>query len=56
MAASWLLENKQEEGGHQAMIFGLLGALLLAATWAIETLAPFKDPGGPRRPCNFDGF
>ena len=42
MAASWLLEREKEEGGHQAIIFGLLAALLLAATWAIETLVPFE--------------
>jgi len=42
MAASWLLEKKQEEGGHQAIIFGLLSCLLLTATWAIETLVPFE--------------
>ena len=42
MAASWLLEKQKEEGGHQAIIFGLLAGLLLAATWAIETLVPFE--------------
>ena len=42
MAASWLLEKEKEEGGHQAIIFGLLATLLLAAAWAIETLVPFK--------------
>jgi hypothetical protein len=42
MAASWLLEKDKEEGGHQAIIFGLLAALLLAAGWAIETLVPFE--------------
>jgi hypothetical protein len=42
MAASWLLEREKEEGGHQAIIFGLLAGLLLAATWAIETLVPFE--------------
>ena len=42
MAASWLLEREKEEGGHQAIVFGLLAALLLAATWAIETLVPFE--------------
>ena len=42
MAASWLLEKEKEEGGHQAIIFGLLAGLLLAATWAIETLVPFE--------------
>jgi hypothetical protein len=41
MAASWLLEKQKEEGGHQAIIFGLLSGILLIATWAIETLAPF---------------
>lgn len=38
MAASWFLEKEKEEGGHQAIIFGLLAGLLLAAAWAIETL------------------
>jgi len=42
MAASWLLEKEKEEGGHQAIIFGLLAAILLAAAWAIETLVPFE--------------
>ena len=42
MAASWFLEKEQEEGGHQAIVFGLLAGLLLAATWAIETLVPFE--------------
>ena len=42
MAASWLLEKEKEEGGHQAIIFGLLAGLLLAAAWAIETLVPFE--------------
>jgi hypothetical protein len=42
MAASWLLEKEKVEGGHQAIIFGLLAGLLLAATWAIETLVPFE--------------
>jgi hypothetical protein len=43
MAASWLLERKKEEGGgHQAIIFGMLAALLLFASWAIETLVPFE--------------
>ena len=42
MAASWLLEKDKEEGGRQAIIFGMLAALLLAATWAIETLVPFE--------------
>ena len=42
MAASWSLEKEKEEGGHQAIIFGLLAGLLLAATWAIETLVPFE--------------
>jgi hypothetical protein len=45
MAASWLLEKEREEGGHQALIFGLLAALLLAADWAIESLAPFEGWG-----------
>jgi hypothetical protein len=40
MAASWLLEK--QEGGHQAIIFGLLAGLLLVADWAIETLVPFE--------------
>jgi len=40
MAASWFLEKEKEEGGHQAIIFGLLAGLLLAAAWAIETLVP----------------
>ncbi len=42
MAASWFLEKEKEEGGHQAIVFGLLAGLLLAATWAIETLVPFE--------------
>jgi hypothetical protein len=42
MAASWLLERKKDEGGHQAIIFGILAALLLFAAWAIETLVPFE--------------
>ena len=42
MAASWLLEKEKEEGGHQAIIFGLLAGLLLAAAWVIETLVPFE--------------
>ena len=42
MAASWLLEKQKEEGGHQAIIFGLLAGLLLTATWAIEALVPFE--------------
>ena len=42
MAASWLLERKKEEGGHQAIIFGMLAAVLLFSTWAIETLVPFE--------------
>ena len=42
MAASWFLEKEKEEGGHQAIIFGLLAGLLLAAAWAIETLVPFE--------------
>ncbi len=42
MAASWLLEKKKDEGGHQAIIFGLLAGILLAAAWAIETLVPFE--------------
>ena len=42
MAASWLLEKEKEEGGHQAIVFGLLAGLLLAAAWAIETLVPFE--------------
>ena len=42
MAASWLLEKQKEEGGHQAIIFGLLSGLLLTAAWGIETLVPFE--------------
>ena len=42
MAASWLLEKEKEEGGHQAIIFGLLAGLLLTAAWGIETLVPFE--------------
>ena len=42
VAASWLLEKEKEEGGHQAIIFGMLAAILLAAAWAIETLVPFE--------------
>jgi hypothetical protein len=42
MAASWLLEKDKEEGGRQAIVFGMLAAPLLAATWAIETLVPFE--------------
>jgi hypothetical protein len=42
MAASWLLEEDKEEGGHQAIIFGMLAALLLAAARAIEVLVPFE--------------
>ena len=42
MAASWLLEKQQEEGGHQAIIFGLLCGILLIATSAIEALVPFE--------------
>ena len=42
MAASWLLEKQKEEGGHQAIIFGMLAALLLFAAWAIEGLVPFE--------------
>jgi hypothetical protein len=42
MAASWLLEKRKEEGGHQAIIFGLLSSVLLVAAWAIEALAPFE--------------
>ena len=42
MAASWLLEKEKEEGGHQAIVFGLLAGLLLIATWAIEALVPFQ--------------
>jgi len=42
MAASWFLEKEKEEGGHQAIIFGLLAALLLAAAWPIEALVPFE--------------
>ena len=42
MAASLLLEKQKQEGGHQAIIFGILAALLLFAAWAIERLAPFE--------------
>ena len=42
MAASWLLEKEKEEGGHQAIIFGLLAGLLLTAASAIEMLVPFE--------------
>lgn len=42
MAASWLLEKQKEEGGHQAIIFGLLCGILLVTAWTIETLAPFE--------------
>ena len=42
MVASWLLEKEKEEGGYQAIIFGLLAGLLLIAAWAIETLVPFE--------------
>jgi hypothetical protein len=42
MAASWLLEKQKEQGGHQAIIFGMLAALLLFAAWAIERLVPFE--------------
>ena len=42
MAASWLLEKQKEEGGHQAIIFGMLAALLLFAASAIERLVPFE--------------
>lgn len=45
MAASWLLESEKEEGGHQAVTFGLLAGLLLIATWAIEALVPFEGWG-----------
>ena len=34
--------KEKEEGGHQAVIFGLLAGLLLIATWAIEALVPFE--------------
>ncbi len=42
IVASWLLEKDREEGGHQAIIFGLLAALLVALSWAVETLVPFE--------------
>jgi hypothetical protein len=42
MAASWLLETPKEEGGHQAIVFGMLAALLLFAAWATERLVPFE--------------
>jgi hypothetical protein len=45
MTASWLLEKEKEEGGHQAIIFGMLAAVLLAADWAIETIVPFEGWG-----------
>ncbi len=40
MTASWLLEK--DEGGHQAIIFGMFAAVLLATAWAIEMLVPFE--------------
>jgi hypothetical protein len=42
MAASLLLEKQKEKGGHQAIIFGMLAALLLFAAQAIERLVPFE--------------
>ncbi len=42
VVASWLLEKDRDEGGHQAIIFGLLAALLLVLSWAAETLVPFE--------------
>lgn len=42
MAASLFLEKQKEEGGHQAIVFGILAVLLLFAAWAIETLVPFE--------------
>ena len=39
--ASWLLEKEKQEGGHQAIVFGLLAGLLLLATWGIEAPVPF---------------
>lgn len=42
MAASWLFEKQEEEGGHQAIIFCMLAALLLVAAWAVERLVPFE--------------
>jgi hypothetical protein len=42
MAASWLLEREKEEGGHPAIVFGVLVILLFFAAWAIETLVPFE--------------
>jgi hypothetical protein len=41
-AASWLLEKHKEEGGHQAIIFGMLAAPLPFPAWAIERLVPFE--------------
>lgn len=42
MAASWLLEKEKEEGGHQAIVFGLLCGLLLIVSWGIDALVPFE--------------
>lgn len=42
MAASLFLEKQKEEGGHQAIVFGMLAILLLFAAWAIERLVPFE--------------
>ena len=68
MAASWLLEKEKEEGGHQAIIFGLLAGLLLTAASAIEMLVPFEGwwqalrltpavvYGGPRLYVLGEGF
>jgi hypothetical protein len=39
MAASLLLEKQKEDGGHQAIVFGMLAALLLVAASAIEARA-----------------
>jgi hypothetical protein len=42
MAVSWYFEKQKEQGGHQAIIFGLLSGFLLIVTSTIETLAPFE--------------
>ncbi|MGO9546546.1 MAG: toll/interleukin-1 receptor domain-containing protein [Rhodomicrobium sp.] len=38
---SWLTEE-ETEGGHSAIIFGVLAAILFAFNWAIENLVPFN--------------
>ena len=53
MAASWFLEKEKEEGGHQAIIFGLLAAILLAAAWAIETLVLLSHKAAIFRTAKF---